>query len=90
MLRKKLSDRKNIIILVSLVLASFALMTFDIRRSQTPTFFETILMWAVSPVQNLITSTLDSIGNVVDHYILVADVSKEKMPNGGRYYLLCV
>jgi len=76
-LRKKLSDRKNIIILVSLVLASFALMTFDIRRSQTPTFFETVLMWAVSPVQNLITNTLDSVSNVVDHYILVADVSKE-------------
>lgn len=77
MWRKKLSGRKNIIILVSLVVASFSLMTFDIRRSQSPTIFETVLMWVVSPVQNLIAHTLDSVGGVVDHYLLVADVSKE-------------
>ncbi|MCH7499086.1 MAG: rod shape-determining protein MreC, partial [Nitrospinae bacterium] len=65
MWRKRLSGRKYIIILVSLVLASFALMTFDIRRSQAPNFFETTLMWLVSPVQNLITHSMDAIGNVV-------------------------
>jgi len=75
--RKKLSGRKNIIILVSLVLASFALMTFDIRRSQSPTILETVLMWVVSPVQNLITLTLDSANDVVDHYLLAAAVSEE-------------
>ena len=77
MWRKKLSGRKNIIILVSLVLASFALMTFDIRRSQSPTILETVLMWVVSPVQNLITLTLDSANDVVDHYLLTAVVSEE-------------
>lgn len=77
MWRKRLSGRKNIIILVSLVLVSFALMTFDIRRSQSPTIFETVLMWVVSPVQNLITHTLDSAKSVVDHYVFVAEVSEE-------------
>ena len=77
MWRKKLSGRKNIVILVSLVLVSFALMTFDIRRSQTPNIFETALMWVVSPVQNLITNTLDSVNDMVDHYLFVAEVSKE-------------
>lgn len=77
MWRKKLSDRKNIIILVSLVLASFALMTFDIRRSQSPTILETILMQVVSPVQNLITLTLDSANDIVEHYLLTVTVSKE-------------
>jgi rod shape-determining protein MreC len=62
---------------VSLVLVSFALMTFDIKRSQSPTIFETVLMWVVSPVQNLITLTLDSANDVVDHYLLVAEVSEE-------------
>ena len=62
---------------MSLVLVSFALMTFDIRRSQSPTIFETVLMWVVSPVQNLITHTLDSAANVVDRYLLVAKVSEE-------------
>ena len=71
MWRKRLSGRKYIIILVSLVLASFALMTFDIRRSQAPNFFGTTLMWLVSPVQNLITHSMDAIGNVVDNYVLV-------------------
>jgi rod shape-determining protein MreC len=75
--RKKLSGRKNLIILVSLVVASFALMTFDIRRSQSPNFLETGLMWVVSPVQNLITLTLDSANDVVDHYLLAAAVSEE-------------
>ncbi len=77
MWRKRLSGRKHIIILVSLVLASFALMTFDIRRSQAPNFFETTLMWLVSPVQNLITHSMDAIGNVVDNYVLVTEVSDE-------------
>ena len=77
MWRKKLSGRKNIVILVSLVVASFALMTFDIRRSQNPTIIETALMWVVSPVQNLITLTLDSANDVVDHYLLAAAVSEE-------------
>jgi rod shape-determining protein MreC len=75
--RKRLSGRKNIIIIVSLVLVSFALMTFDIRRSKTPAILETVLMWVVSPVQNLITYTLDSVNDVVDHYLFVADVSEE-------------
>ncbi len=77
MWRKRLSDRKHIILLVSLVLASFALMTFDIRRSQTPTFFETTLMWVVSPVQKLITHSIDALGNAVDNYVLVTEVSDE-------------
>ena len=77
MWRKRLSGRKNIIILVSLVLVSFALMTFDIRRSQSPTIFETVLMWVVSPVQNLITHTLDSAKSVVDNYVFVAEVFEE-------------
>jgi len=75
--RKRLSGRKNIIILVSLVLVSFALMTFDIRRSQSPTIIETVLMWVVSPVQNLITHTLDSASSVMERYLLVAEVSEE-------------
>jgi len=62
---------------VSLVLASFAMMTFDIRRSQSPTILETVLMWVVSPVQNLITLTLDSASDVVDHYLLAVAVSEE-------------
>ena len=77
MWRKRLAGRRNLIIFVSLVLVSFALMTFDIRRSQSPTFIEKALMWVVSPVQNLITYTLDSAGDFVNHYLLVADVSKE-------------
>ena len=75
--RKKLSGRKYSIIIVSLILASFALMTFDIRRSKEPTFIETALMWVVSPVQNLITHTLDTINRGVNNYIFVAGVSEE-------------
>ncbi len=52
-------------------------MTFDIRRSQAPTFFETALMWVVSPVQNLITHSLESVNNALDSYVLIADVSDE-------------
>ena len=77
MWRKRLSNRKYTIILVSLVLGSFALMTFDIRRSQSPSFLETVLMWAVSPVQNLFTHSMQSVTDTIDNYLFLAGVSEE-------------
>jgi len=34
-------------------------------------------MWVVSPIQNLITHTLNSANDVVEHYLLAANVSQE-------------
>jgi len=75
--KRGFKDRKNIIILLSIFVVSFALMTLNVKRSQTPFFFETALLWVVSPVQNLFTNTVQSISETVDHYFQLVNTSKE-------------
>ena len=77
MWKRGFKDRKNTIILLSIFVASIALMTLNIKRSPGPFFFETALLWVVSPVQNLFTNTVNSISETVDHYLLLVDTSKE-------------
>ncbi len=52
-------------------------MTADSKRPDGAYFFESIVLWVVSPVQSAITSTLDSIEEVYDHYFRLVDASKE-------------
>lgn len=75
---QKGAKRKNVIILLSsILLISFALMTIDVRRGQESIFFESLIHWVISPIQNLYSKTVTSISDVIDHYIFLAGVSQE-------------
>ncbi len=52
-------------------------MTADSKRTDGAYFFESFFLWVISPVQSLITSTLDSIEEVYDHYFVMVDASIE-------------
>jgi len=71
------AGKKNVIILASIILACFALMTVNIKRSPKPFFLESVFIWIISPAQNLFTEMADSAASVVNHYLLTADVSRE-------------
>jgi rod shape-determining protein MreC len=75
---KRTSDRRrNIIILAFIFLISLALMTLNLKRSEKPFFFESVVLWVVSPVQNFFTSIVDSTTDIFDHYVFLGDVSRE-------------
>lgn len=77
MFNRASAGKKNVIILASIILACFALMTVNIKRSPKPFFLESVFIWIISPAQNLFTEMADSAASVVNHYLLTADVSRE-------------
>lgn len=75
---KKVSGgRKNNIILASIFLVSFALMTVNIKRSPKPYFLESVFVWIISPVQNLFTDMVGAVTDTVNHYLFLGNVSRE-------------
>ena len=52
-------------------------MTVNARYDKSNLFFESIVVWFFSPIQNLFTSATDSISDVFDHYLFLVEVSKE-------------
>jgi len=75
--KEKFKARKNIIILVTIFLVSFALMTANTKRSSSPFFFESVFLWIVAPIQSLFTHTVDSISDGIRNYFLLVGVSRE-------------
>jgi rod shape-determining protein MreC len=82
---KGTSDRrKSIIILAFIFLISLALMTLNFKRSEKPFFFESVVLWIVSPVQNFFTSIVDSTTDVINHYGVLGDVSRQNEELRGK------
>lgn len=66
-----------IITLAGIVLVSLILMTMNIRHSKSSLFFESIVMWFISPAQSILTNTVSSISDTFRHYIFLVGVSRE-------------
>jgi rod shape-determining protein MreC len=52
-------------------------MTINIKRKQDPLFLENAIVRIISPIQNFFTDIGDGISDLIDHYILLVNVSKE-------------
>lgn len=70
-------SRKKYLVLASIILVSLALITASIKRSPKPFFLETVVVWIVSPFQTFFASMVNSVEDVMDQYIFLANVSKE-------------
>jgi hypothetical protein len=71
-------QRKHFIgFLASILIFSLVLMTVNVRYEKSNLFFESIVVWFFSPIQNLLTSTTSSISDVFDHYFFLVETSKE-------------
>lgn len=77
MLQKGTKGKNVIILLSSILLISFALMTIDVRRGKDSILFESLILWVVSPIQTLYTNTANSISDVIDRYFFLVGVSQE-------------
>ena len=62
---------------VGILILSLVLMTINARYDKSNLFFESIVVFLFSPIQNLFTSTTDSISDSIGHYLFMAEVSRE-------------
>ena len=76
MIKRGYKVKKSVVILSSIILLSFVLMTINIRSSG-PFFLEKALGWVVAPVQSAFTETVKSISGVFRHYFFLVNVTKE-------------
>ena len=71
-------QRKHFIgFLASILIFSLVLMTVNVRYEKSNLFFESIVVWFFSPIQNILTSATSSISDVFDHYFFLVETSKE-------------
>jgi rod shape-determining protein MreC len=71
-------QRKHFIgFLASILIFSLVLMTVNVRYEKSNLFFESVVVWFFSPIQNLLTSATSSIFDVFDHYFFLVETSKE-------------
>lgn len=75
--RKGIKGKRLITLLSLLLLFSLALMTISIKREKEPLFFESLVIFVVSPFQTVFNQTVSSIVNVFDHYLFVVNAAQE-------------
>jgi rod shape-determining protein MreC len=75
--RKGIKGKRLITLLSLLLMFSLALMTINIKREKNPLFFESLVIWVVSPFQTVFTQTVSSIANVFDNYLFVVNASQQ-------------
>ena len=63
--------------LASILMLSLLLMTVNARYDKSNLFFESVVGWFFSPAQNLFSSVTKSISDVIDHYLFLAETSRE-------------
>ncbi|MFQ5673452.1 MAG: rod shape-determining protein MreC [Nitrospinales bacterium] len=77
MLNKEAKGKNLVVVLSSIFLIAFALITINIKSDKTADFLESPFVWIVSPFQSLFTSAVDSVSEVVNHYLFLVEVSRE-------------
>lgn len=77
MLNKGAKGKNLVVILSSIFLIAFVLITVNIKSRKTADFFESTFVWIVSPFQSLFTSTVNSVSEAIDHYLFLVRVSRE-------------
>ena len=71
-------QRKHFIgFLASILIFSLVLMTVNVRYEKSNLFFESIVIWFFSPIQNLLTSTTSYVSDAFDYYFFLVETSKE-------------
>jgi len=75
--RKGIKGKRLIALLSLLTLLSLVLMTINIKRDQSPLFFESLIITIISPIQAIFTQAVSSISGIFEHYFFIADSARE-------------
>lgn len=75
--RKGIKGKRLITLLSLLILLSLVLMTVNIKRDQSPFFFESLVVTIISPAQAVFTQMVSSLSGAFDHYFFMINSAKE-------------
>jgi len=76
-LNKEAKGKNLVVVFFSILLIAFVLITINIKSEKTVDFFESPFVWIVAPFQSLLTSAVNSVSEVVNHYVFLVEVSRE-------------
>jgi rod shape-determining protein MreC len=70
-------NKKNIVLVSSILLFSLALMTLNVKQEKGIRFLGTISGVILSPFQSFFTQTIQSVSDSINHYFLLVDVARQ-------------
>jgi rod shape-determining protein MreC len=69
--------KKPLILFISILLFAFILITVNVRSDKGPVFLDSMATWVVGPVQSAWTASYNAVADVIQHYFLSINASKE-------------
>ena len=75
--KKGFKNKKNIILVSTILLFSLALMTLNDKQGKGTRFLDSVVGVILSPFQNFFTQTIQSVSVGMDHYFFLVGVAKE-------------
>ena len=75
--KKGFKNKKNIILVSTILLFSLALMTLNVKQEKGTRFLDSVVGVILSPFQNFFTQTIQSVSVGIDHYFFLAGVARE-------------
>lgn len=70
-------NKKNIVLVSAILLFSLALMTLNVKQEKGVRFLDSIAGVILSPFQNFLTQTIQSVSDSINHYFFLVDVAKQ-------------
>jgi rod shape-determining protein MreC len=70
-------DKRNVVILILIFFVSFLLLTVNIKSEKGAFWFQSLVMWAVSPVQSVFARSTAAISGVFNHYFYLSNAARE-------------
>jgi len=74
---RQTKSKHLLITLSSIVLVSLLLVTINIRHDKSSLFLESVVVWFFSPVQSLLTNTVETVSETLNYYFFLVGVSRE-------------
>ena len=75
--KKGFKNKKNIILVSTILLFSLALMTLNDKQGKGTRFLDSVVGVILSPLQNFFSQTIQSVSIGIDHYFFLVGVARE-------------
>ena len=71
------TNKRNIVLVLAILLFSLSLMTLNVKQEKGTHFLDSISGIILSPFQIFFTHTIQSVSDSIDHYLFLVDVARQ-------------